>query len=190
MSGKNSKVTRQDRLRLIVSGATKHFQPNTPFTLAGVSYTLAALTQLCQKDITASDSATQAKAAWLAIVQSERDDHSQVYPVLRAFKAYVVSLFGDGQAAGTTLADFGYSPRKVRAAKVAVKAAAAVKVVATRKARGTMGPVQRKAITGSVTSPSAPVTATAAPVSAPKTPEATAVQPALQPATPAIPARG
>jgi hypothetical protein len=138
-----SKMSRQDRLRKVMSGALKHFPPTTTFTLATATLTLPQLTQACQKDIDMSDTADQARAAWLTSVQAQRDTNDMTDPMLRAFKAYVISLYGDTQNAASTLADFGYTPRKPRPKDVAVKALAADKARATRKARGTMGPKQK-----------------------------------------------
>ncbi len=169
-----SKASRQDRLRQVVAGATKHFQATATFTLAGASYTVATLSQLCQSDVAANDAATQARATWLTTVQTQRDVNAKTDPVLRAFKAYVVSLYGDTATAGTTLADFGYTPRKPRSTDVAAKATAAVKARATRAARGTLGAVQKKAITGATPKPATPAT---------PTPQATTTPPAT-PGTP------
>jgi hypothetical protein len=176
-----SKMSRQDRLRKVMAGAAKHFQPTTTFTLAATTLTLPQLTQACQKDINASDAATQAKAAWLTTVQAQRDAHAETDPILRAFKAYVVSLYGDTQNAADTLADFGYTPRKPRSKNVADKAAAADKARATRKARGTLGSKQKKAIKGTVATPSTPSTGTTTAPAAPAAPASPVATPASPP---------
>jgi hypothetical protein len=168
-----------------MSGAAKHFPPTTTFTLAAVTLTLPQLTQACQKDIDTSDAADQAKAAWLTSVQAQRDTNDTTDPMLRAFKAYVMSLYGDTQNAADTLADFGYTPRKPRSKNVAVKALAADKARATRKARGTLGDKQKKDIKGTVATPPAPGAPTANPPvasSAPSAPKAS--PPAATVATP------
>jgi hypothetical protein len=175
-----SKMSRQDRLRKIMAGAAKHFQPTTTFTLAATTFTLPQLTQLCQKDVSASDAATQARAAWLTTVQTQRDANATTDPVLRAFKAYVLSLYGDTQNAADTLADFGYTPRKPRSKNVTTKAAAADKARATRKARGTLGSKEKLAIKGTVSTPSAPSAGTAPPATTP-IPPASPVTPPVTP---------
>lgn len=182
-ASKNSKMSRQDQLRKVIAGATKNLQANATFTLAGASYTVATLSQLCQKDIAAADAATQAKAAWIASVQTERNENAAIAPVLRAFKAYIMSLYGDTQTAAETLADFGYTPRKPRSKDVTTKAAAASKAKATRKARGTLGSKQKQAITGATAPAETPPPATTAPA-APATPaQATPAPAAGAPAT-------
>ena len=83
-------------------------------------------------------------------------------PTILALKDLLLAQFG---AASQTLADFGLSPRKVRAPMtVAQKAAAAAKRKATRAARGTTGPKAKLAIKGTVPAPvetAPPVTAAA-----------------------------
>jgi hypothetical protein len=185
MTTDKNKASRQDRLRKIMSGAAKHFPPTTTFTLAAATLTLQQLIQMCQKDIDMSDAADQAKAAWLTSVQTQRDTNEETDPMLRVFKAYVISLYGDTQNATSTLADFGYTPRKPRSKDVATKALAADKARATRKARGTMGPKQKKDIKGTVATPPAPGAATAsAPVVSPAPGAPTASPPAATVATP------
>jgi hypothetical protein len=185
MNTDKSKASRQDRIRKVTSGAAKHFPPTTTFTLAATTVTLPQLTQTCQKDIDASDAADQAKAEWLTSVQAQRDANAETDPILRAFKAYVISYFGDTQNAANTLADFGYTPRKPRSKDVAAKALAADKARATRKARGTMGPKQKKDIKGTVATPPAPGASTAsAPVVSPAPSAPTAAPPAATVATP------
>jgi hypothetical protein len=177
-----SKMSRQDRLRRVVPGAQKHFTPDTSFTLAGSTFTLAQFVQFCEKDIAASDAAVQSRASWLTTVQVERDTHKQSNPVLGAFKSFVASKYGVTQNAGETLADFGYTPRKARTKTVATKNAAVAKALATRQARGTMGPRAKLLVKGTVATPPAPVAG--APAHA--TPPATAAPPTGT-ATPALP---
>jgi hypothetical protein len=140
---------------MLVIGAQKHFAPTASFTLAGRTYTLAQLVQFCTDDIAACDGSVQAKAAWLTAVQAERSRHHDAEPILRAFKAYVTSFYGDSPTAGDVLGDFGLSPRKVPVKDVAVKSVAVEKMLATRKARHTLGKVQKKGIKGTI-QPGAP----------------------------------
>src|SRR5271155_3324604 len=78
-----SKMSRQDRIRKVLAGAQKHFPAPTTITLAGAPYTTAQLADLGQKDIAASDAATQARATWLKAVQVQDTSHAQVDPVFR-----------------------------------------------------------------------------------------------------------
>ncbi len=157
-----NKPTRNQGLRLIVAGVLKHF-PSGQIVLARRTFNMPDdLVNLIQADIDTTDKADKARADWLALVQAQNDSHDALAPTLRMLQAYVVSQFGDTQDAGSTLAEFGYTPRKVAELPVATKAGAADKGRATRTARHTMGKVQRKAVKGTVT-PSAPEPTPAAP---------------------------
>jgi hypothetical protein len=69
----------------------------------------------------------------------------QAAPVLKAFKRIVQGMFSESP---DVLATFGLEPVKVGSTTIATKAAALDKTIATRKARHTMGPVQKKKIHG------------------------------------------
>jgi hypothetical protein len=159
---RTNKPTRKDRLRLIASGVQKLF-PSGQKILAGQTLNLPTdVVNLIQTDIALTDAADKARAAWLAAVQVQSDSHQKLAPVLRAFKRMVLAQLGDTQDAASTLADFGFTPQKVGAPTAETKAAAVEKSRATRAARHTMGPKQKKSVTGTV-GPTAPSPATPAP---------------------------
>jgi hypothetical protein len=79
----------------------------------------------------------------------------------------VLAQFGDTQAASSVLADFGFTPQKVPAITAEAQATAVEKNRATRAARHTMGPKQKKLVTGTVAPTTAPSPATPAPTPAP-----------------------
>jgi hypothetical protein len=175
MSAVQNKTNRGSRLRKTIAGILKYF-PNLTVTLAGVSYTSNDLIKLFQSDIDTSTVSANAKAAWLADVQLERDSHRKVDPVFRHFRSWVITQLGDTQDAAQKLDDFGFAPRKTRKKTAEKKAAAAVKAKATRTARHTMGSLQRKSVTSAVQVTLAatpmtevPVTTSAAPSSSPPT---------------------
>jgi hypothetical protein len=171
---KNNKGTRQNRLRQILSGFSKHFSSVTSITLGGVAYTPATLTALIEADVTATDASVQAKANLATVVQTERNSHLKVDPVLRLLKSYVIAQFGDTKDASSTLADFGYTPRKSTKTTVATKSAAVAKSKATRDLLHTAGPKQKaKAKEAAAANP-----ATAAPAPAPAPGPAAATAPA------------
>ncbi len=146
-----NKSTRKDALRLIAAGVQMHF-PSGTLILANQTFEMPAdLVNLILADIADTDAADKARAAWLAAVQVQTNSHEKLAPVLRALKAQVLAQFGDTQDSATTLADFGYSPRRVGPRSVEEKAAAAVKGLATRAARHTMGSRQKERVTGNVT---------------------------------------
>jgi hypothetical protein len=172
-----TKITRQARIGQIVAGIQKYFANLPTIDLAGTSRTPADLIAMLQKALDAIKQSSNAKAAWLAEVQTERNVLREISPVLRYIKAFVVSKFGDTVDSGQKLEDFGYTPRKVPAKKVAVKAGAIEQGQATRVARATKGKKQKAKIKGTVApKPSTDGKGTAAPAPAAST--APAVKPA------------
>jgi hypothetical protein len=185
-----NKVSRQSRLRKVLSGMGKHLQNLTALTIAQIAHPLKELEARIQQDIEASDTTDQAKAAWIAQVQAERTSHQQVDPLLRGIKQYVLLNWGDSKEASNTLEDFGYAPRKPRTVKPQTKVAAAAKAKATRTARHTVGPKAKRKITGTApatTAPEAAETATTPATSANPATPATSVTAPSAPTAPASP---
>ncbi len=190
----DNKSSRNQNLRLIIGGVEKHFT-NASLVLAGQTFTAAQLIQFFQQDIDASDAADKARATWLQLVQAQEDSREKTAPVLRALKGQVFAQFGESQGASATLADFGYSPRKVAQKTTVTKAEAAGKSLATREARHTMGKNQKKSVKGTVatstTAPSptnptplpsvSPASLTSAPAPAPTTPAPSVAAPVAKP---------
>ncbi len=145
-----NKVSRQAQLQQILSGIGKRFSTVSSLTLGGVSYTPADLEKLIQGELGQMAASAQAKAAYTAEVELERETRAKLNPVLRQLKSYVLGIVGDSSSAADELAEFGYTPRKKRQPKVTVKAAAQEKSKATREARGTKGPRQKAEIKGQV----------------------------------------
>lgn len=143
-----NKVTRQVRIGQVIAGIQKHFTSVSAINLGGTSYTPVALVERLRKGLAAIKQTSNAKAAWLAEVQTERNTLAELGPVLRYIKAFVVAQFGDTQDSSNKLEDFGFTPRKARSKDVSVKAGAADKVRATRVARSTKGKKQKAKIKG------------------------------------------
>jgi hypothetical protein len=154
--GTTGKITRQARIGQIIAGIQKYFANLPTIDLAGTSRTPADLIAMLQKALDAIKQSSNAKAAWLAEVQTERNVLQEISPVLRYIKAFVVSKFGDTVDSGQKLEDFGYTPRKVPAKKVAVKAGAIAQGQATRVARATKGKKQKAKIKGAARPPQQP----------------------------------
>jgi hypothetical protein len=164
-SSKTSKVSRAARITALVAGIQKHFLSQASLVLGNTSYSPAALIALLQADISLSNKATASRAQWATDLQAANQSHQTVDPLLRFIDALIISQFGDTESSASILADFGKSPRKVPVISAATKAEAAVKMRATRAARGTTGPKAKAKITGVV--PAAPPTTGAAAVPAP-----------------------
>jgi len=155
MATTDNKASRQRRLRLVLEGIDKHFRDLNSFKLGGASIASGDLKGLIQSDIDASDATVQTRAKLREDVKVERDVHAKVNPVLRSFKFFVIAQFGETANASTTLADFGFSPRKSTKKTVATKTVATEKTKATRTLRHTMGPKQKAKVKGTVPAPSA-----------------------------------
>lgn len=197
---KKTRIEKQATDQQVVEGIQKDLQTTTAFILGGTSYTAATLVTFILSHIAAANAVLTTKAAWQNAIKTYKGLDTQATVVLRDLKNLVIATFG---STSPKLADFGYAPRKVTVLTPAQKAAAAEKRAATRKARGTLGPKKKLAITGATaaaaaaangatgattsnaaaTTPPTPATA-AAPVAA--TPTVTVnVLPATAAATPA-----
>jgi hypothetical protein len=168
MQGNRSVQQAQDAK--VILGIQKNLLSVPTLSLAGQAITPADLEKLVQSCIDSADAVAPAKAKWTAAVQASRALNKQVAPTLRGLRAYLVNTYGP---TSTVLADFGFSPTKTVVKTTEVKAAAAEKAVATRKARNTLGKKQKKNIKGTTVSPAAPSTSSTAPAPAAPTAPAT-----------------
>ena len=167
-----SKATALAQVQALIAGAEKHF-PSGQFTLGGTTFTTASLVQALQglaNAMTALNAAQKGAKDALTALQSTE---TTVDPTLRAFRKLVLAAFASSTQ---TLADFGLQPPKARTPLTSEqKAAAAAKMRATRKARGTTSKKQKLTVSGNVTGVDiTPVTAPASPTpQAPTAPTAT-----------------
>jgi hypothetical protein len=169
--GKTNAMSRAENLS---EGTTKHFtNASQVLTVGGVSYTVAQISANLQEIVDLRNTTTSAQATAKAAVAAEEAKLPPLLLFLAAYVAYVKATFGNSP---TVLGDFGVPTRKARKPPTTEeKAAASAKAKATRKARGTKGPVAIQAITGNVigvqvtpiTAPEAPATAPATPPTAP-----------------------
>jgi hypothetical protein len=184
-TAKKDQVTRAKQLIL---GTGKHY-PNGAETLhvGGATFTVTELTKSMQDFVDSRAAVEGAKAALKTKIEAERTQAPSRIAVIAAFERLLRGLFG---TSADVLADFGLALPKARVPLTAEqKAVAAAKRDATRKARGTMGKVQRKKVKGAVTaalvvtpvSGSPPTVATPGP--GPVTTPAQATPPAPAPAT-------
>jgi hypothetical protein len=159
---KPSKSAALTSVQGLISGTLAHFPANT-FALGSMTFTTASLVQRLQKladaIIALNTVQAEAKDALSALQQAQED----VDPVIQAYKRFVFATYFDSTP---TLADFLLAPPKVPAPRTVVqKAAAAAKLRATRKARGTTSKKQKLAIKGDVTGVVVtPITSPVAPV--------------------------
>jgi hypothetical protein len=152
----------------LTAGISKRLANVGSLTLAGSTFTPAQLTTLLEKVVQLQKDVDDARSATKAKVAAETAQLPALRTTMSAFVQYLRATFGE-QA--DVLADFGLQPKKAATPPtIEQKAAAAAKREATRVARHTMGPVQKKKVKGAVTGvvvtpitapqPIAPVSAT------------------------------
>jgi len=125
------------------------------------------IVQLFTDRAAAAQAVQAATAARAAAVQANREKRALTGPTASAFRRIVQGMFAHSP---DTLAEFGLTPLKAPKKSAATKAEAAVKNVATRKARHTMGANQKKAVRGTPTpAPATPSSVGTALAPAPKT---------------------
>ena len=158
-----TKVTVSESVRGLIAGTQKH-PPSGPLTLGGQPFTAQSLVQVLQDMGSALSAVDTAKASWKDALKNLDDVKAKVDPTLGAYRSWVLATYGNAPA---TLADFGLTPPKARTPMtVEQKAAAGAKREATRAARHTLGPKQKKLIKGTVAATPPTVGAAQAPAPA------------------------
>jgi hypothetical protein len=165
----------QARDAQIILGVQKNLQHVSSLPLGGTTFTPDALVKLVQSHLDLVNAIATSRATWHSQVVSGKALSAQLTPILRGLRQYVINANGE---TSPVLADFGFTAPKKRVLTPEQKAAAAVKAKATRKARNTMGSVQKKSVKGT-----APATAplgdgTKAPSSTPQAATTTVTKPA------------
>jgi hypothetical protein len=127
--------------------------PAKSFVLAGKVWKTVDLARAFQAAIDAINAGNADKIAWQASVAKEKTAKALARSLFASLRGYIAVADGKTSNAYKT---FGFAPAPATASP-ATKVAAAKKTAATRKARGTLGKRQRKAITGVVAPASAPV---------------------------------
>ena len=122
---------------------------NKTVTLEGKQYTGTQLAEMCAQWITADEQVETANRAWRTAVANRDALRLQSSPVFNALKGYVQTTYGKRSQ---TVAEFGFKPAAETVKSAEVKAAAVVKLRATRSARHTMGSQQRKSVKGAAPS--------------------------------------
>ena len=158
----------------VMVGIKKNLQNVSSLPAGGSTFTMAAIEALVQSRIDAANAVDVARANWLEATAKYQALNTQVTPVVRSLRRYVIAAFGENSP---VLADFGFTPPKKAEMTPEAKVARAEKSAATRKARGTMGKKQKAKIKGTV-----PATGTTPAPSDPASPPASATP--VAPATP------
>jgi hypothetical protein len=146
---KHNKTDKAARVGQLIAGTRKRFpNGNQTITLDGATTTVDAVTKELQGFLDDREAVVAAQATVKAKVAAENANMSAVNTLIRAFIAFLRVTLGNDPSA---LADFGLTPHKAPAPLTAeAKAVAAAKREATREARGTKTPKQKKGIHGTV----------------------------------------
>ncbi len=164
-TSRNSKASKAARVGQLIAGTKKRLpNANQTITLDGASTTVDAVTKELQSFLDDREAVVAAQATVKAKVGAEDANMPALNALVKAFIAFIRVTFGNDPSA---LADFGLAPETARTPLTAgAKAVAVAKREATREARGTKTPKQKKGIHGNITAklvvtPVAPVDATA-----------------------------
>jgi hypothetical protein len=185
----NTRTNTQGKDQQVITGIQKDLSTMSSLPLGGETFTPVTLMAFVQSRIDAANQVVVAKANWQNAAKIYATINTKATIVVHDLKQLVIGAFG---ATSSKLADFGFTPRKVVVLTPDQKVAAAAKRAATRKARGTLGPKAKLAVTGTVAptapattaKPAAPAAVPAAPAAAPPATPPYAAPPAALTATP------
>jgi hypothetical protein len=145
-----------------IEGVGKWFGKQKSLSLAGESTSPAQLKAVFQAESDALDVVDATRATLAKQMETLREAQANAHSARTNLHAYIVGNYGAN--AVEMLGDFGMAPAKRRAQPtVETKATAKKKAAATRKARGTMGPKEKKKIVGVVVETAAPAAPSPAP---------------------------
>jgi hypothetical protein len=148
INGSKTRLINQAADQKMIDGFNKHAQTVPSLIIAGTSLKAADIITVLQTRLSTANAAQSTRGTWQNAVKADKDERAKTKTFVDGVRqTLLVALSGSLDA----LADFGLSPRKVRVITPEKKAIAAAKAKATRKARGTMGKVQKKGVKGAVT---------------------------------------
>jgi hypothetical protein len=101
---KPTKAAALAQVQALIAGTTKHF-PTGSFTIGNTTYTSATLVQVLQGLANALSARDAAEAGAKDVRAAAETAHTQVGPIVTAYKRIVVAAFA---SANQTLADFGH----------------------------------------------------------------------------------
>jgi hypothetical protein len=145
----------------------------TSIPVGGKSMTPQQIVAIFQRHLDAMAALTKQRAQTTAAVQTEHADRATAQAAVPYIRNYVAAAFGESSA---QYASLGFAPRKPAQQTVESKAQAHLKMLATRKARQTLGKLQKAKIHGVAPAP--------VPVSVGSAAAADSPSPSPSPATP------
>jgi hypothetical protein len=166
MSKNTGKAKTVAEVTQVISGAKKRLtNGNQALPVGASTMTVAVVLGQLQAIVDNRAAVVAAQATAKAKVAAEKAAMPVLDVIFHAFVAFIRFTFGSDPEA---LADFGLAPHKVPAPMTAEqKAVAAAKRKATREARGTTSPKQKKSVKGNVTAVLVVTPVTTAPTPAP-----------------------
>jgi hypothetical protein len=145
VKGKGTVVALAEKL---IAGTSKHLANMPQIMFAGSSFTPSQITARLQELVNLRSDVDAAKASTQAKLAVERANMPALRIFMDAFVAFVKAVHGTEP---DVLADFGLHPKARTPLTVEAKTAAVAKRNATRAARHTTGPKQKKSVKGAVT---------------------------------------
>jgi hypothetical protein len=148
----NTKNRRIDQLageQKLIDGTKQFLWQLQSIPVGSQMMTPPEIAQVLEDRIAKAKAAVAAADAHTAAVKADRDERKKTAPFVSALVRIVVGMFSQSP---DTLGVFGLKAPRAGKKTVAVKSVAVAKVVATRKARHTMGTKQRKTVKGTVPS--------------------------------------
>ena len=142
----------------LIDGTQQFLTHYFSLTIGSQNVTAADIVKVLTDRIATGKAVVSASDARTAAVKADRDERTKTAKFVNNLRRVVVGMFAESP---DTLGVFGLAPPKVGKKTAATKADAAAKLVATRKARHTMGSKQKKPIHG--TAPSAGTGSAASP---------------------------
>ena len=152
-----SRTTTQGKDQEVLNGIQSELQSMPPMFLGGETYTPQTLADFVQSRIDKATAVATTHAAWADALRAYDAVNKKVTVVLGDLRHLVTSAFGRDTP---KLASFGFPPPRIPTLTAEQRSKAALKAVATRRARKTMGKKQKARITGETVAPVAPPVST------------------------------
>jgi hypothetical protein len=136
-----SRIEQEAADQKLIDGLTKHLGPSATLVVKGAPVAQSDIVKTLKSRLDARKATDGATAAFHNAVAAEKGVLASTKPFVDDVRLAVLVQLG---ADPNVLADCGVAPRKPSTRKVADKALAAQKAVATRKQLGTKGSKQKK----------------------------------------------
>jgi hypothetical protein len=140
-----SRATTSGKDQEVLNGIETELQSMPPMFLGGETYTPQTLADFVQSRIDKASAVLTTRAAWEDALRAYDEVNKKATVVLGDLRHLVMAAFGRSTP---KLASFGFALPKVPTMTAEQRSKAALKAIATRKARKTMGRKQKALIKG------------------------------------------